>query len=110
MVIIIGWTLSLPQFSKTIKFFNLLRPPHHRWLRRGEHDAIYQAAIDAYNRVFDRLGIGEDTLVTFADGGAFTQFSHEFQTICDAGEDIIYINREKGIAINEEVLNDSTLK
>lgn len=75
----------------------------------GEHTAFYNAAIKAYKRVFDRAGIGEDTFVTFAPGGAFTEFSHEFQTITDAGEDVIYLNREKGIAINEEVLNDDML-
>jgi prolyl-tRNA synthetase len=74
-----------------------------------DHNAIYDATIEAYNRVYDRVGIGEDTFVTFASGGAFTQFSHEFQTISDVGEDAIYINREKNIAINEEVLNDETL-
>ena len=75
----------------------------------GEHTAFYNAAIDAYKKVFERAGIGADTFVTFAPGGAFTEFSHEFQTITDAGEDVIYINREKSIAINEEVLNDDTL-
>jgi len=54
-----------------------------------QHEAFYQACIDAYKRVFDRLGIGSETYVTYASGGAFTQFSHEFQTLCDAGEDII---------------------
>jgi prolyl-tRNA synthetase len=75
-----------------------------------QHENFYQACIDAYNRVFDRLGIGKDTFVTFADGGAFTKFSHEFQTICDAGEDTVYINREKNIAVNEEVVNDDNLE
>ncbi len=44
----------------------------------------------------------------FASGGAFTKFSHEFQTICDAGEDILYVNQDKTIAVNEEVLDDAT--
>ena len=70
-------------------------------------DAYYEKAIEAYKRVYDRLGIGDDTYVTFASGGAFTKFSHEFQTICDAGEDIIYLHREKNIAINEEVIDDA---
>lgn len=74
-----------------------------------QHEKFYQATIDAYNRVFDRLGIGDDTYMTFASGGAFTQFSHEFQTICDAGEDIIYLHRGKNIAVNEEVMNNQTL-
>lgn len=74
-----------------------------------QHEAFYQATITAYKKIYDRLGLGKDTYVTFASGGAFTQFSHEFQTICEAGEDVIYVNREKGIAVNEEVLNDETL-
>ncbi len=74
------------------------------------HEEFYQATIKAYERIYDRIGIGADTYVTFASGGAFTKFSHEFQTVCDAGEDIIYLNRAKNIAINEEVLNDETLK
>ncbi len=70
-------------------------------------DAYYEKAIEAYKRVYDRLGIGEDTYVTFASGGAFTKFSHEFQTVCEAGEDVIYLHREKNIAINEEVIDDA---
>lgn len=69
--------------------------------------AYYQRAIEAYTRVFDRLGIGKDTYVTFASGGAFTKFSHEFQTICETGEDTIYLHRGKNIAVNEEVLDDA---
>ncbi len=74
-----------------------------------QHELFYQTSIDAYKRIYDKLGLGNDTFVTFAAGGAFTEFSHEFQTICDAGEDYIYINREKNIAINEEVYNKKTL-
>ncbi len=70
-------------------------------------DAYYNQTIEAYKRVYNRLGIGNDTYVTFASGGAFTKFSHEFQTICDAGEDVIYLHREKNIAINEEVIDDA---
>lgn len=55
-----------------------------------QHEKFYQECIDAYMRVFDRLGIGQDTFVTLASGGAFTQFSHEFQTRCAAGEDIVF--------------------
>jgi prolyl-tRNA synthetase len=75
-----------------------------------QHEKFYNESIEAYKRAFDRLGIGDDTYVTFASGGAFTQFSHEFQTICDAGEDVIYLHRGKNIAINEEVLNEESLK
>ncbi len=70
-------------------------------------DAYYNKTIEAYKRVYGRLGIGADTYVTFASGGAFTKFSHEFQTICDAGEDSIYLHREKNVAVNEEVIEDA---
>ena len=70
-------------------------------------DAYYNQAIEAYKRCYDRFGIGDDTYVTFASGGAFTKFSHEFQTICTAGEDYIYLHRGKNIAVNEEVLDDA---
>jgi len=70
-------------------------------------DAFYEQSIEAYKRCYDRFGIGDETFVTFASGGAFTKFSHEFQTICDAGEDILYVHRGKNIAVNEEVLDEA---
>ncbi len=75
----------------------------------ASHLAYYESTKPAYMKVFKRLGIGGDTYVTFAAGGAFTKYSHEFQTICESGEDVTYLNRERGIAINEEVLNEETL-
>lgn len=69
-------------------------------------DAFYNQAVEAYQRIYDRLGIGEDTFVTFASGGAFTKFSHEFQTICPTGEDEIYLHRGKNIAVNSEMIDD----
>ncbi|MFZ1258533.1 MAG: aminoacyl--tRNA ligase-related protein [Candidatus Saccharimonas sp.] len=70
-------------------------------------DAYYEQVIAAYQRIYERLGIGDSTFVTFASGGAFTKFSHEFQTICDAGEDILYVNADNTVAVNEEVLEDA---
>lgn len=74
-----------------------------------EHEAIYEQVKKAYHKVYDRLGIGERTYITFASGGMFSQFSHEFQTETSAGEDTIYVDREQRIAVNEEVLNDEVL-
>lgn len=74
------------------------------------HKTFYDGATDAYMRVFQRLGLGEDTYVTFASGGQFTQFSHEFQTLTEAGEDTVYVDEEKRLAINEEVLTDDVLQ
>lgn len=70
-------------------------------------NAYYEKVKQAYLRVYERLGLGDDTYVTFASGGAFTKFSHEFQTVCEAGEDVLYIHRGKNIAVNEEVLDDA---
>lgn len=75
-----------------------------------QHEKFYQRSIEAYKRVFDRLGVGEDTYVTFASGGAFTQFSHEFQTVCEAGEDVVYLDKVQNIAVNEEVMDAANLK
>ena len=75
----------------------------------AEHEELYEKIKQAYFKVYKRLGVGEQTFLTFASGGMFSQFSHEFQTICEAGEDTIYIDRKKGIAINNEVNNDEVL-
>ena len=48
--------------------------------------------------------------MTFASGGTFSKYSHEFQTLTGAGEDLIYVDEETGIAVNQEVLNDEVLK
>lgn len=78
-------------------------------LDEKQHEDFYQKTIDAYHKAYKRLGIGDETFLTFASGGAFTEFSHEFQTVCDAGEDTVYLHRGKKIAINEEVLNEKVL-
>jgi prolyl-tRNA synthetase len=72
-------------------------------------DAFYEKAKQAYKNIFERTGLGGITFITFASGGVFSKYSHEFQTLSDAGEDTIYLSREKGIAVNKEVLNDEVL-
>lgn len=74
-----------------------------------EHDAFYHQVEIAYKNIFDRLGIGADTFQTFASGGVFSKYSHEFQTLTDIGEDTIYYNADKSVVLNEEVLNDEVL-
>ncbi len=76
---------------------------------KEEQERVYEEVKQAYHRIFERCGIGHLTYLTFASGGAFSKFSHEFQTITEAGEDVIYIDEEKGIAINEEVMIDEVL-
>lgn len=75
----------------------------------AEHDVFYHKVEAAYKNIFDRLGIGADTFQTFASGGVFSKYSHEFQTLTDIGEDTIYYNVDKSVVLNEEVLNDEVL-
>ncbi len=74
-----------------------------------EHDVFYEKAKDAYRNIFHRTGIGACTYMTFASGGTFAKYSHEFQTISENGEDVIYIDEAFGIAVNKEVYTDEVL-
>jgi prolyl-tRNA synthetase len=74
-----------------------------------EHDDFYEKAAEAYMKVYQRLGLGDITYRTFADGGVFSQFSDEFQTLSDVGEDTIYVDEKKRIAVNKEVYTDEIL-
>lgn len=76
---------------------------------RAEHEVFYEKIAQAYERVYARLGIGESTYKTFASGGSFSKYSHEFQTVSEVGEDTIYVHEAKRIAINEEVYTDEVL-
>ncbi len=75
-----------------------------------EHQEFYEKAKKAYQNIFQRAGIGNLTYLTFASGGSFSKFSHEFQTLTEAGEDTIYIDEKKNIAVNKEVYTDEVLK
>jgi prolyl-tRNA synthetase len=87
------WMKDLYSFSRT----------------QEEHDAFYEIISEAYNRVYSRLGLGDITYKTFASGGSFAKYSHEFQTLSPVGEDKIYVHKAKNLAINEEVYNDEVL-
>lgn len=74
-----------------------------------EHNEFYEKIKVSYMNIFNRAGIGDKTYLTFASGGTFSKYSHEFQTLSDAGEDTIYIDENKSVAINKEVLNEDVL-
>lgn len=74
-----------------------------------EHEEFYEQAKAAYVRIFERLGLGKTTYVTFASGGTFSKYSHEFQTLTDAGEDKIFVHEGKKLAVNGDVLTDAVL-
>ena len=70
---------------------------------------FYETCAAAYKKIFERTGLGAQTFRTFASGGSFSKYSDEFQTLSDAGEDTVYVHREKGIAVNKEVYTDAVL-
>ena len=74
-----------------------------------EQEKFYTDVGVAYENIFRRVGLGDLTYLTFASGGVFSKFSHEFQCVSPAGEDTIYIDTEKRIAVNREVYTDEVL-
>lgn len=71
-------------------------------------DQYYEKAKAAYQKIFKAVGIGRLTHLTFASGGTFSKYSHEFQTLSPAGEDKIYLCEKCKVAINEEIINDQS--
>ncbi len=66
--------------------------------------AYYEVAAQAYWNVFNRVGLGRDTYYAMASGGDFTEdYSHEFQTRLESGEDILFHVPSKNITFNKEV-------
>lgn len=74
-----------------------------------DFEQYYEQVKSVYVDIFEELWIGDDTYVTLASGGDFTKrYSHEFQTVCEVGEDIIYTDKKSKMAINQEVWNEET--
>ncbi|EKE26086.1 MAG: Prolyl-tRNA synthetase [uncultured bacterium (gcode 4)] len=69
-------------------------------------DVYFEKVHEAYNRIFDRLWIWNDTLYTFASGGVFSKYSYEFQTVLDIWEDDVYICGNCKQAHNEEIVEE----
>jgi prolyl-tRNA synthetase len=75
---------------------------------QADLDRYYEVAQGAYAKIFQRLGLAEQTYLTYASGGTFSKYSHEYQVVLPSGEDIVYVSEEaekKGmrIAINKEI-------
>lgn len=66
-------------------------------------DKYYEKVTKAYLNIFKQCGIGKQTYRTLASGGSFSKYSDEFQTITNAGEDIIYVCKKCGLAVNKEI-------
>lgn len=72
-------------------------------------DKYYTEVEKAYARIFERIGLTE-TYKTFASGGIFSKYSHEYQTFLPVGEDTVYYNADKSVVLNKEVLEPEVLE
>ncbi len=68
----------------------------------------YERSKEVYKKIFARAGIGDLTFLTFASGGTFSKYSHEFQTLTDSGEDTIYLCESCKVAVNDEIIKEQT--
>ncbi|MEX2033118.1 MAG: aminoacyl--tRNA ligase-related protein [Candidatus Colwellbacteria bacterium] len=75
-----------------------------------ELDSFHDKCARAYERIFKEVGVGSQTYRTLASGGSFSKYSYEFQTLSEAGEDTIYLNKKRKLAINKEVYGPAILK
>lgn len=69
-------------------------------------DSYYEKVKNSYFKIFREVGLGGVTYLTFASGGSFSKYSHEFQTLSDAGEDIIYLCSKCKVAVNKEIIGE----
>lgn len=66
-------------------------------------DTYFEKVRQAYTTIFARCGLGDVTYYTYASGGAFTQYSYEFQAVASTGEDTIFICKACSTGINQEI-------
>jgi prolyl-tRNA synthetase len=70
----------------------------------GDRDKYYEVMKKAYLNIFKRIGI--DVILTESSGGTFSNHSHEFQVVSEAGEDTIYVCEKCRVAVNEEIIKE----
>lgn len=68
-----------------------------------DFQAFYDGMTQVYLNIYERLGIGAQTQVVSASGGAFSAVSHEFQTITPVGEDTLFYDEKSDIYYNQEI-------
>jgi len=73
-------------------------------------DRYYEKLKRAYFKIFQRCGLKKQTFLTLASGGAFSKYSHEFQTVTPEGEDKIYLCQKCKIAINKEIIKEKQFR
>jgi prolyl-tRNA synthetase len=72
----------------------------------ASHQIFYEKVKEAYSRIFAAAGVGDKTFLTFASGGTFSRYSHEFQTETLIGEDTIHVCDACRVAINQEIIDE----
>jgi prolyl-tRNA synthetase len=77
---------------------------------KEEQDEYYEKVKQAYINIFERVGLGDKTYCITASGGAFSKYSHEFQTVTDAGEDVVYVDEQSKLGINKEIFTDEEIE
>jgi prolyl-tRNA synthetase len=69
----------------------------------------YWKVAQAYLKVFKRIGL--EVVIAEASGGVFTkEHTHEFQVVCETGEDTIYMSEDWKYAKNKEVMTSEDEK
>lgn len=66
-------------------------------------NSYYEKVKKAYFKIYKRVGLSEITYLTYASGGTFSKYSHEFQTLIKEGEDTIFICDNCRVALNKEI-------
>lgn len=87
----------------------LMKDMYSFHLEQTDLDDYYKKVIQAYFKIYERLGLQEKTYLTYASGGDFSQYSHEFQTECASGEDDIYLCQKCKIAVNQEIIEEQNV-
>lgn len=71
-------------------------------------DNFYNQIIPHYFNIFQQVSLGKQTILTYASGGSFSQFSHEFQVLSNSGEDTIFLCEKCQLAINKEIIHNQS--
>lgn len=77
-------------------------------INEDDLNSYYDKMKEVYFKIYHRLGLGERTVLTYASGGVFSKYSHEFQALCDIGEDTIFLCEKCRTAVNKEIIDEQT--
>jgi prolyl-tRNA synthetase len=66
-------------------------------------DAYYNRVLQAYERIFERVGLKECVTIESDPGMMGGSASHEFMALADCGEDIVFISPDGTYKANREV-------